>query len=327
MELRDLTYFQVIAETGHLGRAAQHLGRTQPALTKCLRRLESALGARLFERVGRGLRLTSVGEVLLIRARQLRNSMDTTVREVSDFARGDAGCVRIGAAATATEYLLPMVCQQILREAPKVTLDLVIGMNDVLRNGLRRGELDLVLGPLPEVESTEFASVPAISDEVVVVARAGHALAGRSVKLRDLLGHKWVLPARTVATRQWLDNAFTSRGLPAPSVQIETTSISMLPRTIAATDLLSFISRRNLGVGRVGSPLQEIPLKETTMSRWMGVLFKVDGSLSPAAKRIIDLAGSGSPDGEAYSLRERRASPRKAKKANTSAMKRGAKAK
>jgi DNA-binding transcriptional LysR family regulator len=220
-----------------------------------------------------------------------------------------------------------MICKEILREAPKVTLDLVIGMNDVLRDGLRKGELDLVIGPLPEVESTEFASAPAISDEVVVVARAGHPLAGRHVKLRDLLGHKWVLPARTVAMRQWLDNAFTSRGLPAPDVQIETTSITMLPRMIAATDLLSFISRRNLGVGRVGSPLREIPLKETTMSRWMGVLFRVDGCLSPAAKRIIDLASSGSPESERYAHRERAASPRKSKSANPIGMRRGARAK
>src|ERR1051326_6175519 len=100
MELRDLNYFQAVAETGHLGRAAQQLGRTQPALTKCIRRLEDALEAKLFERVGRGLKLTSVGEVLLARTLKLRNEMKTTVREVTDFAKGEAGHIRIGSGAT-----------------------------------------------------------------------------------------------------------------------------------------------------------------------------------------------------------------------------------
>ncbi len=299
MELRDLAYFQLIAETGNLGRAALQLGRTQPALTKCLRRLESSIGAQLFERVGRGLKLTSVGEVLLARTRQLRNSMDTAVREVTDFANGEAGHVRIGSAATTTEYLLPRLCREVLKETPKVTLELVIGMNDVLRRALLDGHLDLVIGPLPIEDSTEFSCVSAMEDEVVVVARSGHPLTDRRVKLRDLLAHRWVLPAPTVAMRQWLDRVFVSRGLPPPTVQIESTSISLLPRVIAATDLLTFISRKNLGVGRVASPLREIPLKETTMSRRMGVLFRSNSYLSPVAKRLIDLVAilASSPDG------------------------------
>src|ERR1700742_3320833 len=96
VELRDLVYFQAIAETGHMGRAAQKLGRTQPALTKSVRRLEADIGADLFERSGRGLRLTSVGEVLLARTRQLRNTVDMTMRELGDVARGEVGHVRVG---------------------------------------------------------------------------------------------------------------------------------------------------------------------------------------------------------------------------------------
>ena len=62
LDLRDLRYFEVIAETGNMGRAARALFRTQPALTGCVRRLEGTLGTQLFERVGRGIRLTAAGE-------------------------------------------------------------------------------------------------------------------------------------------------------------------------------------------------------------------------------------------------------------------------
>lgn len=289
MELRDLAYFQAIAETGHMGRAAEQLGRTQPALTKCIRRLEADLKADLFQRSGRGLKLTPVGEALLARTRQLRNAVDMTIREIGDVARGSVGHVRVGSGATTTEYLLPALYSRILKETPQVTMELVIGMNDVLRASLRKGFLDLVIGPLTENDD-EFASVPALEDRVVVVARADHPLfANRRVKLPDLLKYRWVLPGPQVAMRKWLDRAFQSNGLGQPNVQIESSSISLLPRMIAHSDLLSFISVRNLGEGRVGSPLREIALPETTMSRWLGAVYRHESYLSPACQRMIEV--------------------------------------
>lgn len=313
MELRDLAYFQAIAETGHLGRAADMLGRTQPALTKCIRRLEAELGADLFERSGRGLRLTSVGEVLLTRARQMRNAMDMVVREVSDVARGVVGHVRVGSGATTTEYLLPAIYARAVKEVPEVTLELVVGMNDVLRASLRKGNLDLVIGPLTDNDQ-EFEAVPALEDKVVVVARKGHPLFKRpSIDIVSLLDFKWALPGPQVAMRQWLDHAFLTRGLSLPEVQIESTSIFLLPRVIAQSDLLSFISIRNLGDDRIGSPLREIDLPETTMSRWLGAVYRRDAYLSPACRRMIDIIGSMSRSEEgnnppmAKSLRNRTA--------------------
>ena len=70
MDLRDLTYFEVIAELGHLGQAADRLGRTKPALTKCVHRLEAALGAKLFQREGRSIVITPAGSLLLAQARR-----------------------------------------------------------------------------------------------------------------------------------------------------------------------------------------------------------------------------------------------------------------
>ena len=76
LDLRDLRYFETIAELGHLGQAAKRVHRTQPALTSCVRRLEAAFGTPLFERVGRGIRLTPAGALLLARAQRLRLAAD-----------------------------------------------------------------------------------------------------------------------------------------------------------------------------------------------------------------------------------------------------------
>jgi DNA-binding transcriptional LysR family regulator len=288
MDLRDLAYFEVIAETQNLGRAAERLGRTKPALTKSVRRLEASIGASLFARVGRGIVLTPVGMVLRDRARRIGNTMDEVLREVSEFATGTAGHVRIGTGATTAEYLLPQVFSSLVKSNPSVTLELVIGMNDVLRASLRAGKLDLVAGPVSSNEGSEFTVHVFGNDEVVVAASKNHSLCGRSsLTIEDLIGCKWVLPATSVATRQWLDRAFTSRGLPGPLVQLETNSLHLLPRLIAQTDLLSFIPRRNLEPGRARAPLKELPIEATTMHRHFGVMYRADSYLPPAALRLI----------------------------------------
>ncbi|MDH2309215.1 LysR family transcriptional regulator [Methylobacterium brachiatum] len=304
MDLRDLAFFEVIADTGHLGRAAERLGRTQPALTKCIQRLEASVGAELFARSSRGLALTQVGDVLLSRARLMRTAMDEAIREVSEFAAGTAGHVRIGTGATMAEYLLPHVCRQLIAAAPGVTVDLQIGMSGVLRMALRESRLDLVIGPVLPSDADEFAHETFGADEVVVVAAKGHPLCGRPLKIEDFSAYNWVLPARTVAMRQWLDTAFQAHGIAGPRVQIETNSITMLPRLIGETELLSFTSTRNLLPERLGSWVERLDIDATTLRRPLGCIHRRDSYLSPAASRVVtwlreqgaDLLTEGGPE-------------------------------
>ena len=287
LDLRDLRYFEVIAETGNMGRAARALFRTQPALTGCVRRLEGTLGTELFERVGRGIRLTAAGEALLARARSLRIASQDAVREIGDLGKGLAGLVRVGTVPTVARFLLPPVCREIIRRAPGITLKTVIGHNDVLRNGLKGGELDVVVSfsasPDEGLSSHDF-----LEDEVVVVASRDHAIFRKRVTLKAMLGYGWVLAGPGVATREWIDHAFTSRGLDAPRVQIETNLILLLPPLIEQSNLLTFVSRRHLGVA-LGSRLREVATKETTMKRRFAVTYRKDSYLSPAARRLVDL--------------------------------------
>ena len=161
MDLRDLRYFETIATLEHVGRAAAQLHRTQPALTNCVRRLEETCGAPLFEKAGRGIRLTVAGKVLLKWARQLRFDVEDAGREIDHVARGLAGHVRIGIVPTAAQFLLPPVARRLLQEAPEVTLKTVVGLVDGLAPMLRAGELDLMVGT--EVAADEdFVSLPLV---------------------------------------------------------------------------------------------------------------------------------------------------------------------
>lgn len=103
MDLRDLRYFETIAELEHIGRATERLHRTQPALTSSVRRLEEACGASLFEKAGRGIRLTPAGKILLKWAQRVRFDVEDARREIGDIGRGLwaafawASCQRPGA--------------------------------------------------------------------------------------------------------------------------------------------------------------------------------------------------------------------------------------
>lgn len=314
MDLRDLAFFEVIADTGHLGRAAEKLGRTQPALTKCIQRLETSVGAELFARSGRGLVLTQVGDVLLSRARLMRTAMDEALREVSEFAAGTAGHVRIGTGATMAEYLLPHVCRRLIAAAPGVTVDLQIGMSGVLRMALRESRLDLLIGPVLPSDADEFTYEAFGADEVVVVAAKGHPLCGRPLRIEDLSAWNWVLPARTVAMRQWLDTVFQAHGVAGPHVQIETNSITMLPRLIGETELLSFTSTRNLLPERLGNWVERLDIDAATLRRPLGCIHRRGSYLSPAATRVVtmlreqgaDLLADGGPEPTGTDLSEAR---------------------
>ncbi|MBP0598618.1 LysR family transcriptional regulator [Herbaspirillum sp. LeCh32-8] len=284
MDVRDLKYFEVIAEEGHVGRAAERLFKTQPALTKCIDRLEEQLGAPLFERVGRGIRLTAVGQALLARARRISLMMDETVREIGDYANGREGNIRLGCIPTLAEHILPSVCEQLLAEAGKVTIDLRVSMNDVLLEGLKAGELDVVMGPMIKADDV-FVTEEIMQDQMVVMASASHPIFGKKIALRNLLDYQWVLPAQSVASRQWLDNVFDRHHLARPSVQITPTVLNMIMPLIERSNLLGFASKLNLKAGR--GHLKEVALKETTMLRRMGLTYRRDTYLSPAAQRLI----------------------------------------
>jgi DNA-binding transcriptional LysR family regulator len=290
MDPRDLRYFETVAELQHVGRAAEKLHRTQPALTSSIRRLEEDCGTPLFERAGRGIRLTPAGHVLLKWAQRVRFDLEDARREMAAIGTGLAGQVRVGIVPTAAQFLLPAAARQLLQEAPDVTLRTVVALVESLKQQLRQGELDMVVAtevqPEPGIVSQTLSE-----DAIVVAASARHELLrGKPPTMKDLTLYRWALQPPGAPTRDWLDHAFDRKRLPRPQVQVESTMLLMLPTLIAETGLLSFISRHHLA-GQGAVPLKEIPLKETTMVRRLVVMRRDKGYLPAAALRLIALLG------------------------------------
>lgn len=289
LNLRDLRYFEIAAQTENLGRAAETIARSQPALTKAIRRLEQTVGGPLFEKAGRGVRLTPVGQVLVEEARQLRVSADEALRHVADFSQGVAGLVRIGSGTVSVGALLPQVCRLLLEQAPKSQVRIEVGASFDLLEQLRQKQLDLVVGLLPPEKDAAYKRYPLAIDEVVVTCRSGHPIfKARHISLEMLLDYPWVLPQAEASSRQWLEAAFAARGLPPPPVQIEANSIPLLPQLIAGTNLLSFVSRHTIATEK-RARLREIQPSHLILRRELGVSSRSGGYLSPVARRLLEL--------------------------------------
>jgi DNA-binding transcriptional LysR family regulator len=221
----------------------------------------------------------------------MRTRLAELQQEVRDFATGSVGHIRIGTGAVTAESILAPVLKDFLAKTPGATLEIVIGMGDVLRQALRQGQIDVIVSSVSWDKDEEFMVHVLCDDEVAVVANRNHEVFRGRVALADLTRYKWILPGEGVANRQWLNRVFTARALPAPEVQIVTSSVQLLPRLIAETNLLSFVSRRGLSSSGA-HPLRFLPLRETTLKRHLGFIFRSDSYLAPAALKLIEVLKS-----------------------------------
>ena len=298
MELRDIEYFAAIAEHRNLGRAAEALGLGQPALSKSLRRLEQSAQAKLVERTPKGVDLTAAGAALLSHVRRLRLALDDVAHEVADVGQGRAGHLRVGTGAGLGEHLLMPVCSSFLTAAPKVTLKIIVGTNDLLMPALRRGELDLLISGIYSTPTEDLVQEHLVDDDLVVYASTRHRLAGCArITLADVAAERWVVPAANalaadvVAWRPLL-RAVEERGLRLPHVTMESTSLLLRFQTVADSDLIGFTSRQLLKQFTPHFNLVELPVHELKWTRRVGVSYRKDGYLFPAAQRFIALLKS-----------------------------------
>lgn len=298
IELRDIEYFAVVAEHGHLGRAAEALGLGQPALSRSLQRLEQAAQARLFKRTPKGVELTAAGTALLSHVRRLRLSLGDVAREVADLGQGRAGHLRIGAGTGFVEHLLPAACCALLENAPNVTFTVTVAANDALLPALRKGELDLIVTGIPASPYEDLVQEHLYDDDFVVYASVNHRLAKRErLTIADLAQERWVVPAANslsvnVLSWQRLHQAFEDSGLAPPRITMVTSSMTFRFHTVASSDLVGFSSRRTLQQVAPRYHLAKLPVEKMTWTRRVGVSYRKSAYLCPAALRFIEILKS-----------------------------------
>lgn len=289
-QLRDIEYFSVVAEHGNVGRAAEALGLSQPALSKSLRRLEKSMQAKLVKRTSKGVDLTAVGSALFSQVRRLRLSLEDVTREVADLSQGRAGHLRIGIGPSFATQLVPATCAALLKDAPRVTLKVTVLDRDALITALRHGELDLAVTAIQASRNEDLVEEHLYDDEYVVYASADHRLAKKKgLTLADLTQERWAVAADSAAAPQLLKQAFLDAGLPPPAITMESNSMPLRHQLLASSDLLGFTSKRTVREAAPRFCVAGLRVGELAYTRRVGLLYRKDAYLSPTVRRFIEI--------------------------------------
>ncbi|MGW4890826.1 LysR family transcriptional regulator [Kitasatospora sp. NPDC004240] len=233
MELQQMRYVIAVAETNSFTRAAERCLVVQSALSHQIARLERELGAKLFERTSRRVRLTPAGAAFLPAARQCLDAAERAAAEVAAAVGEVRGRLAVGLIPTVAAVDVPEALRDFRHRYPRVRISLRVGASEELAEQVEQGTLDAAFLGLPTtVRPRGVAAHELARDRLVAVVAPDHPLAGEAaVSLRRLAAEVFVdLPAGT-AGRVQSDQAFAAAGLDR-DVAFEVTNADYIARLV-----------------------------------------------------------------------------------------------
>ena len=240
--LRQLRTFKTVADLTSFSLAAQRLKLSQPSVSYQVKELEETLGLPLLDRLGKRVQLTEAGTVLYGYARRMLDVLDEATIAIEEMRGIKRGSLRVGASTTVGIYLLPAALGAFKKLHPGLVISLEIGTRARVQEQVLRNELDLaVVGPA--LKDPELAIIPFLSDELVVVAPAGHPLAEeRGLTLKDLAGQPFIMREASSGSRWSLEKAARKSGAKL-SVAMELGSNGAIKHAVESGLGLAVISR------------------------------------------------------------------------------------
>jgi LysR family transcriptional regulator, low CO2-responsive transcriptional regulator len=211
--LRQLRTFKTVADLASFSLAANRLKLSQPSVSYQVKELEETLGLPLLDRLGKRVQLTEAGTLLYGYARRMLDVLDEATIAIEEMRGIKRGNLRVGASTTVGIYLLPAALGAFKKLHPGLVISLEIGTRARVQEQVLLNELDLaVVGPA--AKDPELAIIPFLSDELVVIAPAGHPLsARRGLTLKDLADQPFVMREAASGSRWSLEKAARRAGV------------------------------------------------------------------------------------------------------------------
>ena len=244
LKLRHLQLLVALDQFRHLGRAAEFLSLTQPAVSKSLAEIERLLELDLFVRSTRGTEPTAYGATVVRFARSVLADFARTRDEIAAVASGAAGRVSVGAMVVATPGLLSRAVALLKARSAQTTVLVEEGDLTRLLPRLRVGELDLFVGRLePGYAAPDLATEALYDEAMAIVARPDHELASaRKPGWAALAQQPWVMPPPWASSRIKLNQMFYKHGLVPPANIVESASFLVTLSFVRDHAALAFVA-------------------------------------------------------------------------------------
>jgi LysR family hydrogen peroxide-inducible transcriptional activator len=284
LTVKQLRYLEALAQHGHFGRAAEACAISQPALSMQIRELEQELGAALFERGARQVRLTGFGEEFALRARGILRSVD----ELGDLARASqgrlVGRLRIGVIPTIAPYLLPTIIGNLTRIYAGLDIHIRETVTPKLIQELTEGRLDTAIVALP-VSEPSFAEVALFNEDFVLV-RPGED-AGKPAPNVEMLSEMRLLLLEEGHCFRDQALSFCNRHAALPRELLDCSSLSTLVQMVSAGIGVTLIPEMAVAVETRSASVSVARFRNPKPSRTIGMIWR---KTSPLAKQLAQIS-------------------------------------
>lgn len=293
LSIRQLEAFVQVAASGSFRQAAQQLGQSQPALSSAIRRAEQTLGARLFDRDTRHVRITATGQELLPIARRVLRDFDHALGDLGEFMAGRSGHVTVAALPSTSVSLVPRAIAAFLRAHPQVTFSLVEAPAEALLAMVEEGRADFGLSVRPQPrQRLHYRHLR--DDPFVLVCRRDDPLAARaSVPWSVFATRPCIVSAPHSSIRLVTDAAFLRLRTPVQPV-LEFPSVAACGAMVAAGLGIAALPVLALELANMAE-LAAVPLARPAVARPIGLVTRVGRSLPPVARAFMDSLVSDRP--------------------------------
>ncbi|EPJ2845924.1 LysR substrate-binding domain-containing protein [Klebsiella pneumoniae] len=296
IRLRHLHTFVAVAQQGTLGRAAETLNLSQPALSKTLNELEQLTGTRLFERGRLGAQLTLVGEQFLTHAVKVLDALNSAGQALNRKEGLNNDIVRIGALPTAALGILPTVLGQFHKQQKDITLQVATMNNTMLLAGLKSGEIDIGIGRMSDPELMSGLHYELLFlESLKLVVRPGHPLLQETVTLSRVMEWPVVVSPKGTVPRQNAEALLQSQGCKMPAGCIETLSASLSRQLTVDFDYVWFVPSGAVKDDLRRGVLTALPIATQGAGEPIGILTRVDATLTPGTQTLLSAIRKSMP--------------------------------
>ncbi|BAL23797.1 LysR family transcriptional regulator [Azoarcus sp. KH32C] len=282
---RQLRLFLALADHGSVTAAAKACHVTQPTVSMQLRELADAVGLPLYEQIGKRLHLTAAGEALAETARAMLDEWLAFEQAIDAMKGLERGRLRVALVSTA-KYFVPRLLGSFCAEHPNIEIALEVLNRDGVVARLRENRDDLYIMSMPP-ENLDLERHAFLPNPLVLIAPAGHRLAGQQLELADLSAERFILRERGSGTRLACDAHFARHAF-VPAVRLELGSNEAIKQAVAGGLGLAVISRHALPTTPASDQLTILDVKGFPLqSRWF-TLYQRGKRLSPVAAVFLD---------------------------------------
>ena len=291
MHARVLKYFDEVVRRGSIRKAAEHLHVAPTAVNRQILELEAELGALLFDRISRRLRLTPTGEMVLAHVRATLREYQVLGERIEEFKSARRGRITIAATAGLAGSLLPSLVHDFRQRYPGIAVSVIDLTIAEIVAAVERGDCDLGLGY--DLAASPVLRRLAVSEwPIGAVVPPGHPLAGQpSVLLSECVGHPLILPAPGLSIRTILDEAFARHAIEVTPVA-ESTSIAFIQSLVIQGGGMALLNPLDIMEQRQRGTVVYVPLRGHDLPRQTLVLMaRTQARLSAAAELMAVSVG------------------------------------